>query len=139
MMWKEKYKVGVPVIDEQHQELFGRVSNFLQTVKSKGDWAEKLIAVKETMSFMQEYVVSHFHDEEVYQEQINYPDIQDHKEAHRKFKQAVSDYATRMETEGYTEDLVQEFGGKLMTWLIMHVAVMDQKIGVYAKSQGDES
>ena len=139
MMWKEKYKVGVSSIDQQHEELFGRVSKFLQTVKSGEKWEEKLIAVKETMSFMQEYVVTHFHDEEVYHEQINYPGIEEHKEAHRKFKQAVSDYAVRMETEGYTEDLVQEFGGKLMTWLIMHVAVMDQRLGEYAKMQGDES
>jgi len=28
--------------------------------------------------------------------------------------------------------------GKLMTWLIMHVAGMDQKIGEYVKSKGGQ-
>ena len=29
MMWKEKYRIGVDRIDEQHKELFDRVSNFI--------------------------------------------------------------------------------------------------------------
>lgn len=136
MMWKEKYKINVELIDQQHEELFKRVSDFIQTVQDKGVWEEKLDKVKETMAFMQEYVVAHFNEEEVYQAQINYPDIESHKEAHAKFKEAVNVYANRLEEEGYIEEVVQEFGGKLMTWLIMHVAKMDQKIGEYVNSKG---
>ena len=138
MMWKEKYKIGVPLIDEQHEELFKRVSDFLQKVQQKGLWEEKLEKVKETMDFMQEYVVVHFDDEEAYQEQVNYPDLEKHKLAHAKFKEAVGGYVSRLEQEGYSEELVQEFSGKLMTWLIMHVAASDQKIGQYVSQQGGE-
>ncbi|WP_031514732.1 bacteriohemerythrin [Desulfofalx alkaliphila] len=139
MMWKEKYKIGVDTIDRQHEELFRRVSAFIQVVQQKTDWEEKLAQVKETMAFMQEYVIFHFDDEEAYQESINYPDLENHKKAHAKFKASVGQYAERLDKEGYSEELVQEFGGKLMTWLIMHVAAMDQKIGEYVQSQGDES
>lgn len=139
MMWKEKYKIGVDVIDRQHEELFRRVSAFIQTVQQDGKWEEKLAKVKETMAFMQEYVVFHFNDEEAYQEQINYPDLENHKKAHAKFKEAVGQYAQRLEKEGYSEELVQEFGGKLMTWLIMHVAATDQKIGEFVQSQGGKN
>ena len=79
MMWKDKYKVGVELIDEQHKELFKRLSEFIQIVQSKSDWNERLDKVKETMEFMQEYVIFHFDDEEAYQEKINYPDIEIHK------------------------------------------------------------
>ncbi|RYD02158.1 hypothetical protein N752_27285 [Desulforamulus aquiferis] len=44
----------------------------------------------------------------------------------------------RLEQEGYSEELVQEFSGKLMAWLIMHVAAMDQKLGEYVVSQGGQ-
>ncbi|MGF7185854.1 hemerythrin [Desulfitispora alkaliphila] len=138
MMWKDKYKIGVPTIDQQHEELFNRVSAFIQKVNQEGDWEEKLEKVKETMAFMQEYVVFHFDDEEKYQEKINYPDLENHKEAHKKFKQAVNNYAKRLEQENYTQELVQEFSGKLMAWLIMHVAATDQKIGKYVQERGGE-
>jgi len=135
MMWKEKYKIGVPLIDQQHEELFKRVSAFIGIVQNKENWEEKLESVKETMAFMQEYVVFHFDDEEVYQESINYPNIEGHKLEHKKFKQAVQNYANRLEIEGYSEELVQEFSGRLMAWLIMHVGSIDQKIGDYVANQ----
>lgn len=135
-MWKDKYKVGVPLIDEQHQELFKRLSEFLQIVQSKVIWEEKIEKVKETMIFMQEYVIVHFDAEEEYQEKINYPGIEKHKEIHAKFKEEINHYVTLFEEDGFTEEIVQEFGAKLMTWLIMHVGKMDQQIGEYVRSQG---
>jgi len=138
MMWKDKYKISVGLIDQQHEELFNRVSTFIQTVQNKGVWEEKLDKVKETMAFMQDYVVVHFDDEEVYQAEINYPEIEQHKKAHVLFKEEIGKYVTLFEQEGYSEETVQEFSGKLMTWLIMHVAQMDQKIGEYVKNKGGQ-
>lgn len=138
-MWKDKYRIGVELIDTQHQELFKRVSDFLQSVQEKGDWEEKTAAVRETLEFMQNYVVEHFNDEEEYQREINYPGYEEHKEIHTRFRAMINGYAERFESEGFTQELVQEFGGKLMTWLIMHVAATDQKIGAWVKEQGGGS
>jgi len=135
MMWKDKYKVGVELIDEQHKELFKRVSDFAQIIRNNENWDDKLEKVKETMNFMKEYVIVHFHDEEIYQEQISYPGIEAHKEAHAKFREGINNYVKIFSEEGFTEEKIQEFGGKLMTWLIMHVGKMDQEIGEYAKSR----
>ncbi len=135
-MWKEKYKVGVELIDEQHKELFKRLSEFIQIVQTKTDWNERLDKVKETMEFMQEYVNFHFDDEEKYQESINYPDIEIHKEEHRKFKEGINSYVRVFEQGEFTEEKIQEFCAKLMTWLIMHVGKVDQKIGEYVKAKG---
>ena len=136
MMWKDRYKIGVDKIDEQHKELFNRVSDFIKTVQGGGEWKEKLSKVKETLEFMKEYVVTHFNDEEEFQKEIGFPGYEQHREIHEKFKAEISTYAQRFENEGYHEELVQEFGGKLMTWLINHVAATDQKIGEYVESQG---
>lgn len=139
MMWKEKYKIGVTEVDNQHKELFNRVSEFIKTVQSEGPWEEKQEKVKETLDFMQEYVIVHFDAEEAYQKKIGYPGYDKHKEAHEKFKGGVYQYADRFEKEGFTQELVQEFAGKLMAWLINHVAAMDQKIGEYVENQGGGS
>ncbi len=42
------------------------------------------------------------------------------------------------EKEGYEKDLALEFSGKLMAWLINHVANTDQKISDYADSLDGE-
>jgi len=139
MMWKEKYKVGVNLIDEQHEELFKRLSNFVKIIQSENDWEEKLDEIKETMAFMGEYVVFHFDDEENYMASINYPELEIHKEIHRKFKDMINDYVKIFEQGGFTEEKMQEFSAKLMTWLIMHVGQMDQKVGQYVMAKGEQA
>ncbi len=135
-MWKDKYKIGVELIDGQHRELFGRVSNFLQAVQGQGDWDEKLEQVKSTMEFMQNYVVEHFEAEEVFQREIDFPEYETHKRIHDDFKATVNNYAETFSKDGCSQELVQEFGAKLMTWLIMHVAAADQRIGAFVREQG---
>lgn len=135
MMWKEKYKINVDLIDDQHKELFGRLSNFIQVVQNEYSWDEKIEEVKETMAFMQEYVVFHFDDEERYMQEIDYPNFEPHKKIHEDFKATVNTYVEIFQKEGYTEDKIQELCAKLMTWLIMHVGKMDQQIGKYVKSK----
>lgn len=137
MMWKEKYRVGADLIDTQHKELFQRVSNFIHAVQTPGPWEDKIEHVKETMSFMQSYVITHFDDEERFQKEIGYPELERHQDIHAKFRAGVQSYAERAALEGFTEELIQEFGGRLMTWLIMHVAAEDQKIGEFLRSQGE--
>jgi hemerythrin len=136
-MWKEKYKIGVETIDAQHEELFKRVTQFIKSIRSEGQWEQKLVQVKETLNFMQEYVVFHFNDEEEYQRKISFPGFIEHKKIHDNFKAEVLGYAEKFEKEGFCEDLVQEFAGKLLAWLINHVAAMDQKIGQYMAEKED--
>ena len=135
-MWKDKYKVGVELIDEQHEELFGRLSRFIKVVQDEGPWDEKIDEVKETLNFLQEYVVYHFDAEEGYQEKINYPEIESHKEEHAKFKETINDYVLIFEQGGFTEEKIQELSAKIMTWLIMHVGRVDQELAKYANSLG---
>ena len=137
MMWKDKYKVGVESIDDQHRELFKRLEEFIQIVQNKDvKWEDRLNKAKEVLSFLQDYVVFHFEDEEKFQESINYPDIDIHKEAHRKFRAGINEYVEIFIDGGFTEEKMQEFSAKLMTWLIMHVGKMDQKIGEYINHKG---
>jgi len=139
MMWKEMYRIGVDKVDAQHQELFQRVEDFLLAIKGAGPWEEKLVKVKDTMAFMQDYVVEHFRDEEEYQRAIGYPGYDRHCRTHEEFKAEVNKCAEKFAANGYTEDLAQEFAGKLMTWLIYHVAMDDQKIGQYVRQGGQQA
>jgi hemerythrin len=128
MIWKDKYKLGVPLIDEQHRELFSRVTDFVETVRKPVAWDEKTRKVQETLDFMKDYVITHFHDEEEYQKQIGYPDVEKHRKIHNDMVRYVADVARQVEQNGCQERLIQQFAGKLLAWLINHVASEDQRI-----------
>ncbi|HIP91940.1 MAG TPA: hemerythrin, partial [Thermotoga sp.] len=105
-MWKERYKIGAPLVDQQHKELFKRVSAFIQVVQSDVPWELKVEKVKETLSFMQRYVIEHFEAEEKFQEEIGYPGLEEHRKIHEQFKGAIQQYVDRFEKEGFTKKLV---------------------------------
>ncbi|MDI9460288.1 MAG: hemerythrin domain-containing protein, partial [Bacillota bacterium] len=91
-----------------------------------------------TLEFMEDYVVIHFADEEELQRQIGYPGLEKHAAIHAAFREEILKFAERVAAEGFDEEKVQEFGARVMTWLIMHVGKEDQKIGAFIRSQGGQ-
>ncbi|MDF2511975.1 MAG: hemerythrin-like metal-binding protein [Herbinix sp.] len=136
MLWKDKYELGVSIVDEQHKELFQRVDEFMRTLRSSASWDEKVLHVNETLEFMKGYVVEHFRDEEEYQQKIGYPGYEAHKKIHTDMVNYVLQVSAEYESSGFNEQLMQQFGGKLLAWLINHVAAEDQRIANYAIEQG---
>jgi len=136
MLWKDEYELGVPLIDAQHKELFKRVESFLQALRSATSWDEKIPEINKTLDFMKRYVVEHFHDEEEYQKSINYPGYKCHKQIHDDMVNYVLDVSKQYEKCNTNEPLMQQFGGRLLAWLINHVAAEDQLIAAYAKKKG---
>ncbi|NLJ90937.1 MAG: hemerythrin family protein [Clostridiales bacterium] len=136
MLWKDTYELGVPLIDAQHKELFKRVEAFLQVLRSKDNWEGKVPKLNETLEFMKGYVVEHFEAEEEYQKSINYPGYEAHKNIHNGMVDYVLDVSRKFEESNYDQNLMQEFGGKLLAWLINHVAAEDQRIANYAVKEG---
>lgn len=137
MIWKERYNIGVPRIDDQHKELFKRVTQFVETVRSAEPWETKTDRINETLRFMKDYVVTHFADEEEFQQQIGYPDFEEHCKIHRDMVAYVTEVSQRYEQQEHQEVLMQQFAGKLLAWLINHVADCDNRIADYVRSKGD--
>ncbi len=135
MLWKDRYALGVPLIDTQHKELFQRVEAFLQTLRSPATWEDKVQKVNETLAFMKTYVVEHFAAEEAYQQEIGYPQSEAHKKIHEDMVNYVLAVSEEYERSGFNEQLMQQFAGKLLAWLINHVAAEDQHIAEYSRAK----
>lgn len=131
MIWKEEYKIGVDLIDDQHKELFTRLNSFIKTVRSNEDKEKKAKKVEETLNFMAEYVVEHFNAEEALQRKYKYPAYENHHQIHENFKKEIIEFQNEFKENSYDEDFVMEFSGRLLSWLINHVANTDQDIGAY--------
>jgi len=138
LLWKDRYELGVPLIDAQHKELFRRVELFLQVLRSEECWDEKIPKINDTLEFMKRYVVEHFHDEEEYQRNINYPGYEAHKHIHNEMVNYVTDVSRKFEQSNDNELLMQQLGGRLLAWLINHVAGEDQRIADYARKKGTD-
>lgn len=136
MLWKEKYALGDPLIDAQHRELFQRVDAFMGTVRSSLPWEDKVQKVNETLEFMSAYVVEHFRDEEAYQQAIAYPGYEAHSRKHADMIAYVQQVSAEYAESGCSERLMQQFAGKLLSWLINHVAAEDQRIAAHAREKG---
>ena len=105
MMWKEKYKVGAELIDTQHKRssLPGSPISF-KRFKHLVPGNIKTRTRQRNYGVMQHYVVVHFHDEEVFQEEISYPGLEKHREIHSRFKEGVFEYARRAERKAIAKN-----------------------------------
>lgn len=139
MLWKDRYKLGVTLIDTQHKELFQRVEAFLQTLREPSSWEEKVPRVDETLEFMNGYVVQHFREEEAYQKKIGYPGYEAHRKIHLEMVGYVLQVTAEYQKNRFDQQLMQQFAGKLLAWLINHVAAEDQLIAAYAIERGVEA
>jgi len=131
-MWKDRYKIGVEKIDEQHEEFFRIISEFLFLLRMEGNWEDKVPKVKETLEFTKKYCVIHCEEEESYQKEINYPELINHKKLHDQLKNEVDIFSDRFNNEGYNEVLVQKFSSKLLYWLMNHVGVCDKQMSYFS-------
>jgi methyl-accepting chemotaxis protein len=127
--WDDSMCIGIKKIDEQHKMLFNAVNDFIDAVE-KGTAKGKL---KKSLDFINQYTITHFADEEHIQKQYGYPDYENHRLMHEKFKQTALDLMKEWQNFGTSEILVKEFKRKVGDWLVTHVKGQDAKIGEYLR------
>ena len=123
-MWKESYRIGIDLIDRQHEELFRATDTLVRAIEANADKQ----TFRQTITFLKDYTVRHFHDEEAYQASIHYSGMEDHKKAHIKFTEIILDYERRLVESDFDIRIVKDLAGTLTAWLIYHVADADQRI-----------
>ena len=76
--WSQKLEFGLPIIDDQHKQLFDLAATFA----GNGDD----IRVMKTLATLSDYVKVHFRAEEEMLAKLNYPDLEAHQQLHAEFK-----------------------------------------------------
>ena len=122
--WTPALAIGVPEIDQQHQELFLRIEALVQGV-ARGNRED----VERLLAFLSQYVVKHFGAEERWMLRSAYPHYAQHKSEHERF---IRDY----------EHMTQEFREKgpnvlvgirmnnwIAEWLKQHISRSDMELG----------
>lgn len=124
--WREEYKIGVDVIDKEHQRLF-KIINKIFTLKDEeknGEWA-----CQEGIKFFKGHTLKHFADEEAYMASIGYEGLEQHKRIHKGFREnTLPALEQELEQSNYSPEAVDHFLGVCAGWLVGHTMTEDLSI-----------
>lgn len=131
IVWRDSYNVGVGIVDQQHKDLLDKLNEFLDAcMKQKGK--DQII---ETLTFLKNYTVEHFKDEEELMLKYQFPEYAEHKQEHDDFVKIVLDLEEGIKVKGPTILTTLKLNRTLTDWLITHISVNDAKIGEYLRTK----
>lgn len=130
--WKEDLAVGVKEIDDQHKELFRKVSALFDAC-SAGKGKEQIDPI---IKYLQDYAVLHFGAEEKLQKQYNYPEYASHKAQHDQFIKDFLELKGKIELNGVTGLTIVQLNQVLVDWLIKHIRKTDKAFAAFLKEKG---
>ena len=128
--WNDSYLLGNEQVDRQHKRLFEMVNDLINTSIGQIDEAK----LRESLDFLIQYTVRHFHFEEELQLQYDYPEYESHKKIHEDFKVTVCGFVATLDKNGPSPEYCNELNTTVVRWLVNHVQREDRKIGIFINS-----
>ncbi len=119
---------GNSLVDSEHRHLFDAV-NQLMDACSVGKGREQ---IQSTVTFLNDYVVRHFQDEERLQVQAHYPNYGAHKQFHTGYRNQLSATAQVLIQEGPSVKTLGDLNRAVAT-LITHIRTEDKRMARYVQ------
>ncbi|TLE07776.1 bacteriohemerythrin [Helicobacter bilis] len=129
LQWNDKYSVKNYLIDEQHKKLFELANMADNMIGKQTDPAE----IKKMLVALFDYMKTHFRDEEVYMESIQYPSLELHKERH---KQIVFEMTNLVKNMKY--DFKQQLVIIMEQWLLKHILQEDMEYAKHCEEMNEK-
>jgi hemerythrin len=123
--WSDDLSVGVEMIDSQHKELI-RAVNRLTEAMWEGKGSEE---TGKLLSFLADYVVTHFGSEERLMVTHKYPKYEAHKEAHDRFTKDFLRMKSQYDQGEITTSLAIKVLDDTWEWLRTHIRAVDKELG----------
>ncbi|OKP66529.1 hemerythrin [Paenibacillus helianthi] len=133
--WKDSYDIGVEKIDCQHRQLLVKLNEFFDACTNQ-QGKEK---IEETLKFLKDYTLEHFSDEEKLMQDIEFPELTEHRKTHAEFVQTVLDLEESIKTKGISVLSTIKLNRTLTDWLLNHINKCDKLIGQCMASKGNQA
>lgn len=122
ILWNPCLEIGVDTIDEEHKRLV-KIANALVKIARDGGEKSQLVGA---FSFLHEYALTHFDNEEAYMKKVRFKGYEDHHAEHLKLKKQVKEFQRDLyEAE---EIPAQEIISFIKSWLLDHIIKTDMKL-----------
>lgn len=132
ILWTEDLATGVSRIDDQHKELFRRI-NILFDACNQGRGKGEIEGV---VKFLEDYLETHFSEEEKYMKQCSFPAYSRHKARHFEFIEKFSGIKKKLHSEGPGLLVVLTINQLLIDWLREHIRKLDRELGDFLRKKG---
>jgi hemerythrin len=124
--WNETLIVGMAQIDLQHQELFARINRLMECAEDG-----KLEETRQTINFLQDYVIFHFGDEEQAMASHGYPQATMHKNQHQEFREQFAALKEKLARGDRDASVVAQTKAWLVDWWIDHINIVDREMAAF--------
>ncbi|MBI5741803.1 MAG: hemerythrin family protein [Nitrospirae bacterium] len=136
MKWTEDLSVGVEKIDNQHKELFSRITDLVDAIRRH----TCKYKIGDVVGFLDEYIVFHFGEEERLMREHGYPGYEQHIKQHERFMANFGELKKVLpKLEGGTKpgsyDLSVETNQVVVDWILDHIANVDKRFGEFLKDK----
>ena len=121
--WKDIYLVDEDFIDKDHKELFDIASLAFKNVSNE----DKSQKIKEVLKELYDYMKTHFKKEEEYMVKIEYPNVEEHKQIHKKIILSLNEFVKEAPSMDINI-LEKELARIIDITLVQHIIQEDRKI-----------
>ena len=128
--WGDKLKIGVDLIDEQHEGLV-MLANELYDSLEDGISSD---VFTHYLGELVEYTKFHFNDEEALMSKVNYPDLVNHQKLHGKLISQTKELFESTKGVSLTSDSKGVLKTFLVDWLSNHILNDDLKIAKFVST-----
>lgn len=129
LTWSDAYSVQNALIDGQHKKLFELANIADNMIGKQTDPAE----IKKMLVALFDYMKTHFRDEEMYMESIQYPHLELHRERHRQIVLEMTNLVKHMKY-----DFKQQLVIIMEQWLLKHILQEDMEYAKYCEEMNEK-
>ncbi len=124
---KEEFLTGIEMIDREHKRLFEIAENLYQ-LKCREYVTDKYDHIREILTELRDYTMTHFEHEEAYMKSISYKRMFSQLSQHDALRETISGW----DLDAIDEDQDEAIGDMLnliTDWLVNHILNEDKRIG----------
>lgn len=128
--WDESLRLGVPALDEQHEDLFAYFDK-LSTALQDGNGSGVII---ELLAYLDKYSASHFENEESFMRLYRYPGLEEQQLQHAAFRENIVMFTETLAASEPTQEIALKIDAMLIRYFINHVRKLDRMMIDHIKS-----
>ena len=129
--YTEDLETKIPKIDMQHKELFKRINDVI----ALGVKSVSKEETDKTFKLLEEYIDTHFRDEEELQRVSGYDKIEWHKGQHKMFADAYKVLKNEYYKNGPSAAFTLQLSKSIIDWIVKHIKEVDVELGRFLNAK----
>lgn len=133
LSWQDNYRVGVPLIDAEHQYIFKLINEFHDKHALGNTRSEVLQVLNRLVAYAEE----HFQHEETLMRDIGYPRLARQQDLHEKLYSSIFALNEKLSLDAAKVDA--ETMRFLKNWIVEHILKEDMDIGDFMRRKAAQA